>query len=307
MNVIEASYILGRAIYSQLQEDTIEIINKDYLKPIIGEELSIRLMELFDYQCSLYGFFGYDASLALLNEMKNEADTLESNYWKPLAEEVDKHDSLISLITAYRDQGIYARSLIAQAHEREGVLEGVRVPIDIIDPFNNLSATIKRTGVIRAFVNAASLLQESDISEAQEYNDKRGCQINSSFSAYLKKDFKTSKNLSSIEDAIDSNLLIWSIVEKALFWGFINHRPVISREQFEILSLDEKPIGAITLATNSLVAVTNRMFAAVRIVDDESTQFYLLPARVEHQFKEEGYSACISGITYPANDWRLFG
>lgn len=307
MNVIDAAFELGRELSASYVRNGGQAIDADFLSGLFGNEISVRLGELFDSQCTKWGLFGYRQSVEILSSMETDGDEASPlNYWIPVISASKSNEVLLRAVEAMRQEGTRCGSLIQMALQGETSLSDKEYPLGVCDAYTTLCSVLRRTGVFRSVSKCLAEANQGGCAHLMEATSELEEAFNQSFAHYVDGSIADKYGMGDAFTALKDFVFLSSLMEKAVFWGFENHRPITDVSQCASVPDFDGGIHEMRLTTRNMSVAFDRVFSALAVTDGGRLKFFLVPYRKEMNFMNEIPDIAVTGVSYPASDVKLF-
>ena len=309
MNVIEAAFNLGTQLRKRDEAKEEGLISGEDLEKRIGKEATIRFRELLDLECKRYCFYGYDAAIQQLANLRQPED--ENNliwYWTTLNDVVADCRELHRQADWMRELGNEVENRISVVFQYGTAEKSNKTDApSLVRACDCYVATVKRTGAIRSSLKS--------MSEAGEEERRRiadiSCKIDAdsmSISQALHGDFLAEETYldQDIRKAIIGTQFIINVSRRCIFWGYEGSWIKLEVNPEQIRSGSNGVIRPIELVTTSPLALMNRQFVVFRLESEGNLSGYLFPESIKTDLLSEGPWSEVKGIYYPTRDRGLF-
>lgn len=307
MNVIDAAFELGRELSASFVRDGGQLIDSAFLTSLFGDEISIRLRELFDFHCTRWGLFGYRQAIEILSSLETkEGEALPFDYWTPVRNAAMSNQALISAAESMSQEAARCSTLVQKSLKGEMDISGKEYTLGVCDAYTTLCAALRRTGVFRSASKCLAELDQEGRDHLIETVTKLEEAFNQSLEYYVDGSIADEHGMGDAFTALKDFVFLSILIEKAVFWGFENRHPVTDVEHCVSVPDYDGGVREMRLTTTNASAAVDRVFSAIAVTDGGKLQFLLIPYREEMNFMNGAFDINVTGISYPASDVRLF-
>lgn len=307
MNVIDAAFELGRELSASFVRNGGQLIDSAFLTSLFGDETSIRLRELFDFRCTRWGLFGYRQAIEILSSLEaKEGEAPPFDYWTPVKNAAMSNEALISAVESMSQEAARCSALVQMSLKGEMDISGEEYTLGVCDAYTTLCSALRRTGVFRSASKCLAELGQDGRDHLMETATELEKAFNQSLEHYVDESIADRHGMGDAFTALEGLVFLSILVEKAVFWGFENRRPVIAIEQCVSVPDYNGGIREMRLTTTNPSAAVDRVFSAIAVTDGGRLQFLLIPYKEEMNLMNGAFDITVTGISYPASDVRLF-